>query len=855
MPFALISKPGSSMRRAAKAPVIQSKLKVGQAHDAFEREADRVADEIVRMPQRIRPADTTSIKNAPSSIQRMCTTCAEEDEKVRRLPSRTPSLPPISTLNGPLKAQLTSLPETMDSPEATVAAPLEQSIHLSRGRGIPLPTSTRGFLEQRFGRDLGGIRIHADKSSSDLAERLQSRAFTVGPDIFFGPGEFAPHTSSGLRVLSHELTHVVQQGATPSAIPATRPQVPVRSGASHSVRRQPKDDDVDCGDADVVEPNLRCEGRARNGPGEVFSTSAGWELRNFDIDKHFLKQGHVDGLEVILPALKAFIDANPGKQINLIGEASTTAGTCYNLRLSRRRARCVARKLMALGIPESALNVDWIGDLASEQRLAMKTDPVPSDRENPDDRRVRIEIITTPPQPDCPPDAKLRFAYELVFRVGCLSRNRFSVVIADTARTPNIYREFVWEKLLASSTKCEFLPKLDPTTTIRSALRKPARLAWTEDPLAQSDFAEMALQRSVPVAGDPENVLKLFASGEEVMIDFPGVWDPASCEAAVKAGTEMQTLGVLRPVGPVQCGPMPVPKAVPCHKPPKEKCPPDREESSAKRFKATLAELTGIGKWIDWFGDQIVGHESRMIKIGTIKTDDEKNRSGDDIWRPYLFIGKVVLGPEGCEQRDPQEDARGKRPVGDAAQLSKINFRPARLVRKANSNKATLWILGLGTFDLFSDKCPSGEQEILVGSIQQRGDVRCEPLEMEDPPSEETCKVDCPDARRTCANGAFRFKFGRIDPANAPPVVQEIRKKLGCDAEAARVNIGSMSIKPIWRPFYWVQPATCPFTVRSVNLSGGAGKATIGVKPKFQFKWPPVASMWSVRSRAFAWLP
>jgi hypothetical protein len=65
--------------------------------------------------------------------------------------------------------------------------------------------------------------------------------------------------------------------------------------------------------------------------------------------------------------------------------------------------------------------------------------------------------------------------------------------------------------------------------------------------------------------------------------------------------------------------------------------------------------------------------------------------------------------------------------------------------------------------------------------------------------------------------------------------------KIGCDAQAARVNIGAVSaLKPIWRPFYWIQQAPCPFTIQNATLTGAGGKLTIGVKPKFQFKWPPV---------------
>ena len=94
-------------------------------------------------------------------------------------------------------------------------------------------------MEPRFGRDLGGVRIHTGQESGDLAQGLQSRAFTVGSDLFFAPGEFEPRTSSGLRLLSHELTHAVQQDAFPTAA-AQAPGPRVSAGAEGAVQRDDK---------------------------------------------------------------------------------------------------------------------------------------------------------------------------------------------------------------------------------------------------------------------------------------------------------------------------------------------------------------------------------------------------------------------------------------------------------------------------------------------------------------------------------------------------------------------------------------------------------------------------------------
>jgi Domain of unknown function (DUF4157)/Lipase (class 3) len=84
---------------------------------------------------------------------------------------------------------------------------------LERLQGRPLDASTRRFMESRFGHDFSRVRVHAGADAGGLASALGARAFTAGRDIVFGPSLYAPQTDSGLRLLSHELAHVVQQRA------------------------------------------------------------------------------------------------------------------------------------------------------------------------------------------------------------------------------------------------------------------------------------------------------------------------------------------------------------------------------------------------------------------------------------------------------------------------------------------------------------------------------------------------------------------------------------------------------------------------------------------------------------------
>ena len=79
------------------------------------------------------------------------------------------------------------------------------------GRGRPLSTAERAFFEPRFGHDFGQVRLHTDEQAAELARALSALAYTVGRDVVFRAGQYAPATTAGRRLLAHELTHVVQQ--------------------------------------------------------------------------------------------------------------------------------------------------------------------------------------------------------------------------------------------------------------------------------------------------------------------------------------------------------------------------------------------------------------------------------------------------------------------------------------------------------------------------------------------------------------------------------------------------------------------------------------------------------------------
>lgn len=77
--------------------------------------------------------------------------------------------------------------------------------------GQPLDTETRAFMEPRFGHDFSQVRVHTDEKAAESAQAVNALAYTVGRDVVFGAGQFAPMTYEGQRLLTHELTHVIQQ--------------------------------------------------------------------------------------------------------------------------------------------------------------------------------------------------------------------------------------------------------------------------------------------------------------------------------------------------------------------------------------------------------------------------------------------------------------------------------------------------------------------------------------------------------------------------------------------------------------------------------------------------------------------
>ena len=103
-----------------------------------------------------------------------------------------------------------------------VPAIVHEVLHSS---GQLLDPGARAFLEPRFGRDFSQVRVHADERAGASAQAVRARAYTVGADIVFAPGEYRPQNTAGRRLIAHELAHTVQQAHFAGAAPQARLEI------------------------------------------------------------------------------------------------------------------------------------------------------------------------------------------------------------------------------------------------------------------------------------------------------------------------------------------------------------------------------------------------------------------------------------------------------------------------------------------------------------------------------------------------------------------------------------------------------------------------------------------------------
>lgn len=196
---------------AVLSPHIQPKLKIGQPHDIYEQEADRMAEHVMRVSE---PGVVHTQSTGPR-IQRFCPECEEEQQ--RQALSMPPQISFITdTITTPVQRQEESEEERLQAKTNAGVTPevrpaLDSRIQSLTGGGRPLSTPERSFFEPHFGADFSAVRLHDNMQAAGIAHSVKARAFTLGNNVVLGAGEYASGTVSGRRLLAHELTHVIQQ--------------------------------------------------------------------------------------------------------------------------------------------------------------------------------------------------------------------------------------------------------------------------------------------------------------------------------------------------------------------------------------------------------------------------------------------------------------------------------------------------------------------------------------------------------------------------------------------------------------------------------------------------------------------
>jgi outer membrane protein OmpA-like peptidoglycan-associated protein len=304
--------------------VMQRKLTIGSSNDPLEHEADRIANQVMATPSHSRVSGT------PLKIQRF---------------------------TGQASGQMDTAPASVD--------------RVLAGAGKPLEPALQQDMEQRFGHDFSRVRVHSGGAAEQSAREVNAQAYTVGQNIVFGAGKFAPGTHEGRRLIAHELTHVVQQTGGIQAKKVSKQSNVMLKDASASFdieesqiqrslefsstsemlqRREVCDEEGVChteddenqipADQDSEEENATDPGALPAGNNQLF----------FEYNSDVLS--YSDEVEIAAYVQKWRNVPGPvTPQVQVDAYASEEGQEAYNSNLSAQRAQAVKDKLVSLGIP------------------------------------------------------------------------------------------------------------------------------------------------------------------------------------------------------------------------------------------------------------------------------------------------------------------------------------------------------------------------------------------------------------------------------------------------------------------------------------------------------------------------
>jgi outer membrane protein OmpA-like peptidoglycan-associated protein len=224
-------------------------------------------------------------------------------------------------------------------------------------RGRPLDPAVRGRMEARLGHDFSTVRVHHGPE----AKALHARAFTVGEDVTFAPGQFAPGTRTGDELLAHELGHVVD----------------ARHGTPPGAYRAPDDGPLPTG----AERPLPVPRRPIFQAGSLslsLGVLDGFAFNGFDLTTDHRKQ-----VADIANQLVSLMLNQPTGRITITGHTDLVGAEQGNVELGRKRAVAVAAALAELGVPARMMDVSSAGESAPV---------VQTEEREPRNRRVEVRF-------------------------------------------------------------------------------------------------------------------------------------------------------------------------------------------------------------------------------------------------------------------------------------------------------------------------------------------------------------------------------------------------------------------------------------------------------------------------------
>lgn len=205
--------------------LLQAKLRVSQPGDVYEREADRVAEQVVCISETVPAASSTGGRRATpgmkDSEKGVCDDTSvlprllsAQGEMLQRNCSGCEGSAPCAQCEEEEKGTVQRKGEQESD---TFSTSVPEGFSRNLRPGFPLDRATRVFVESSFGHDFGEVRVHADSQAAESARSVNALAYTVGRDIVFDTGQYAPETRAGLQLLAHELAHVLHQSSNASA--------------------------------------------------------------------------------------------------------------------------------------------------------------------------------------------------------------------------------------------------------------------------------------------------------------------------------------------------------------------------------------------------------------------------------------------------------------------------------------------------------------------------------------------------------------------------------------------------------------------------------------------------------------